>query len=397
MISFSEAQHLVIGQAKSFGKEKVSLDEAVGRVLAQTINADRDYPPFNRAAMDGYALKQSDWDNGLRSFVIREVIYAGSVETTEIKNGECYKIMTGAALPPSTNTVIRREDVIEEDNRIICSAITLNLYQHVARQGEDLKVNQVVCSEGILCSSPVIGALASLGNHEVMVEKLPRVAIITTGNEIVNINEPVNTVQIRNSNGHVLKALLKSWNIIPVSCAHALDEMDEIERSLQAALTNDIIITCGGVSAGDADYTPEALTRLGARTIFHKVAIRPGRPIWFGRFEEGAVVFALPGNPFSCMVTFKIFIELFLCYSFGVGKPNQFELPINTARSKKNTLDEFFPVKISGTPSCLDMVSFNGSGDITASLGAQAIARHPSELEHIPEGTILNCYPLANI
>jgi molybdopterin molybdotransferase len=173
-----------------------------------------------------------------------------------------------------------------------------------------------------------------------------------------------------------------------------MDEKDEIERLLRAALPNDIVIVCGGVSAGDADYTPEVLTRLGAKKIFHKVAIRPGKPVWFGNFDEGAVVFALPGNPFSCMVTFKIFIELFLIHSFGLGNRSGLELPLNGSRSKKNVLDEFFPVMISGSPSCLDIISFNGSGDITASIGAQAIARHPAELEHISEGTILTCYPL---
>lgn len=392
MISFSVAQNLIKEQARSFGKEKIILDDAHGRVLSETIVADRDYPPFNRAAMDGYALSLKEWEQGKRSFSIREVIYAGSMEISPLAAGECYKIMTGAAVPPSANAIIRKEDVVEEGNGISCTAEVLNLYQHIARRGEDLKINQPVCSAPVLCTPSVIGMLASLGRDEVMVEKLPRVSIITTGNEIVNINEPVNPVQIRNSNRHVLKALLKNWNIIPMSCVHVNDELQEMEDALQNELKNDILIICGGVSAGDADYTPEALTRLGVRNIFHKVSIKPGKPIWFGKLDVGTIVFALPGNPFSCIVTFKLFVELFLSYSFGLGQPDHLALPLQGSRMKKTSLDEFFPVRITGATSHVEMISFNGSGDIKASLGAQAIAWHPNGLPEIPTGSILTCY-----
>lgn len=394
MISFSEAQNLVKEQARSFGKEKILLDDAPGRVLNETIVADRDYPPFDRAAMDGYALSFSDWEKGTRSFTIREIIYAGSNETSPIASGECYKIMTGAAVPGSANAIIRKEDVMEDGNAISCSAETLSLYQHIARKGEDLKIDQRVCSAPVLCTPSVIGMLASLGRDEVTVERLPSVSIITTGNEIVNIDAPVHPVQIRNSNRHVLKALLKKWNIIPVYCTHVNDELNEIGDALGNALKNDIIIMCGGVSAGDADYTPEALTSLGIRNIFHRVLIRPGKPIWFGKHDAGAVVFALPGNPFSCIVTFKLFVELFLSYSFGLGQPDHLALPLKGSRIKKTSLDEFFPVRIAGAPSYVETISFNGSGDIKASLGAQAIAWHPYELTEMAAGSILTCYPI---
>jgi molybdopterin molybdotransferase len=303
--------------------------------------------------------------------------------------------MTGASVPASADTIIRKEDVVEEDNRISCSVQTVDPFQHIAKRGEDLRSNQLVCSGPVLCTTAVIGMLASLGYHELTVEALPRVIIITTGNEVVSINAPVSPVQIRNSNRHTLKALLKSWNIIPVSCIHVKDTLGEIETAFKNAQMSDIIITCGGVSAGEADYIPEALANVGATRIFHKVSIRPGKPIWFGKFERGPTVFALPGNPFSSMVTFKLFVELFLSHSFGLGKPCQLELPLKGSRLKKSMLDEFFPVKIIGTPSGVEMISFNGSGDVVASMGAQAFARHPAGILEIPHGGILDCYPIS--
>jgi molybdopterin molybdotransferase len=394
MISFPEAQQLVIGQARSFGKEKVYLDNAIGRVVAERIVADRDYPPFNRAAMDGYAIRHSDWEAGLRSFIIRETIFAGSISQSNIEKGECYRIMTGAAVPECADTVIRREDVLEKLDAIECLLESVNIYQHIAKRGEDLKKDESLSSAAVMCSPAITGLLASIGKNEVLVERLPKVAIITTGDEVVNVDQPVNSVQIRNSNSHLLKAFLKKWNIVVNSCVHVQDQVDKIESTLTAALSVDIIIICGGVSAGDADHVPRVLDHLGAKKIFHKVAIKPGKPIWFGKFDNGPTVFALPGNPLSCMVTFKLFIEFFLSYSFSLGEPQQLSLRLNGSRSKKSQLDEFFPVQIIGAPSQFEIVPFNGSGDITAAIQADAIARHPVATTELLSGIVLHAYPL---
>jgi molybdopterin molybdotransferase len=201
-------------------------------------------------------------------------------------------------------------------------------------------------------------------------------------------------VQIRNSNSHVLKACLKKWSIVPDSCKHVHDLVDEIEFAIAGSLSSDMIIICGGVSAGDADYVPGVLHKLGAERIFHKVAIKPGKPIWFGKIHDGPIVFALPGNPLSCLVTFKLFIEYFLTHCFGLGEPFQLAFPLKGTRLKKNALDEFFPVNITGVPSFYDPVPFNGSGDITAALHARAIARHPATIAELSNGAIVHGYPL---
>ncbi len=394
MISFSEAQQLVLEQARSFGNEKVSLDSAAGRVISETIIADRDYPPFNRAAMDGYAIRQTDWDIGIRAFLITEVLFAGSVHKSGIGKGECYKIMTGASVPESADAIIRREDVTERSDRIECLIDDVKPYQHIAQRGGDLRKDAVIFSSAVLCSAANVAVLASIGKYEVIVAKLPRVSIITTGDEIVDIDRAVSQVQIRNSNRHVLKVCLKKWNIVPVTCVHVQDLVHEIELAIAGALSSDMIIICGGVSAGDADYVPDVLHKVGGEKIFHKVAIKPGKPIWFGKFKNGSTVFALPGNPLSCLVTYKLFIEYFLVHSFGLGEPFQLALPLKGTRSKKSQLDEFFPVNIAGTPSSYTTIPFNGSGDITAALCATAIARHPAMMPELSENTIVNAYPL---
>jgi molybdopterin molybdotransferase len=399
MLSFQEAQEIIIKHAQSFGEELVDINDVYGRVLAEAIKADRDYPPFNRASMDGYAIKKSDWDNGLHEFIIAETIYAGNISKHIIKPGECYKIMTGAAVPVHADAVIRREDVSETQNSItvlhpIAIGSELKSFQNIAKQGEDIQKDFLIIERNVKCTAPVIGLLASLGKSKVLVKKLPTVAVITTGDEVVDVADKVDPVQIRNSNAYTIKALLKQWNIIPSSVNHVPDDIGQLLLAITAAKKNDVIILSGGVSAGDADYVPSVLKESGAMEIFHKVAIKPGRPFWFGKFANGAVVFGLPGNPLSCMVTVKLFIELFLSCSFGLDKPQQLSLPFKGTRMKKSSLDEFFPVKISGNPSSIEPIHFNGSGDITALIKADGIARHPNDVAALTPGTIVELYRL---
>ncbi len=391
MISLQEAKELVLQQAHSFGKEKLQLDDAIGRVLCQTISADRDYPPFNRATMDGIAININDWNNGIRSFAVAEIIYAGGISTKTITAGECYKIMTGASVPVAADAVIRIEDITEESNRLSINVSEVNPFQNIALKGKDIKQESSIIDHAVLCSPSVITVLASLGYYQVEVEKLPTIAIITTGDEVVNINEPVNEVQIRNSNAHLLKALLDKWKIKPTACIHVKDDAAALSAAVKKYLSNDILILSGAVSAGDADFVPEVLINAGAKKIFHKAAIRPGKPIWFGQFENGATVFALPGNPFSTLATFKLFIESFLYACFGLSQPSGLALPVNETRIKKSNLDEFFPVTITSCPSVAVPLNFNTSGDITAALHADALALHPADKPELIKGDIVSC------
>lgn len=394
MISLKEAQELVLANAASFGTETQLLDDSVGRVLTEQIVADRDYPPFNRSAMDGYAIRFEDWKDGVTDFILVETIYAGRISEKNITKGECYKIMTGAAVPNAANVVIRKEDAIEENGRIRFNVSSIELNQSISLQGQDLKDKQLIYPEPTRINAADTMLLAAVGKYEVLVQKLPKVAIITTGDEVVSVEDAVNSVQIRNSNKHVLKALLKKYQIEPLMNVHIGDDKTKLESAIVNSLHADIIIINGGVSAGDADYVPDVLNQSGFNQLFHKVAIKPGKPIWFGKKINGPVVFALPGNPFSCMVTFTLFIEPFLCRCFGIPTTQPLHFPLKGVRHKNSSLDEFFPVKIIEVPSVLIPLHFNSSGDITAALAADGIAHHQAENLSLTDGDIVPCFLL---
>ena len=396
MKSFHDALASINSLATPFDKEIVDLEDADGRILADNCFADRNYPPFNRAAMDGFAIMFSDWENGLRKYKITEVIYAGQASEKALLSGHCYKIMTGAATPDVATLIIRREDSIEQDNEITLTGESLKPYLNVAREGEDAKDGDLILKAPIRCDPQTISLLTSIGQTKVSVYKLPTVALITTGNEVVKPDEPIAAFQIRNSNQYLLRSLLKKWNINEPVCIHVKDDKDTLRQTLKQAILSDITIINGGVSAGDADYVPQVLHELGVKEIFHKVTMRPGKPIWTGQSPSGGIIFALPGNPLSCLCTFTLFVESYLYQSFGFKSKNPYKLPLLENRSKKNKLTEFFPVRIATEQFGLQLLKYNGSGDITAGLHANGLAMHPAEKEFIQSGELIEFYPFQN-
>lgn len=391
MLTYKQAQQLIESQAKSFGQETLALDEAFERVLAEPIFADRDYPPFNRATMDGYAINFKDWKSGTKNYTVKEVVFAGQHYGQEIGLGECYKIMTGAAVPPNANVVIQREKAVEENGRVSFEIESVKPFQNIAQKGEDIKAETCIISENCMITPSVIALLASVGKAEVEVEKLPKVALFTTGDEVVEPGQPVSDVQIRNSNQYLLKSLLKEWQIKPTIYKHISDDKETLKQEIGTALSSDIIILCGGVSAGDADYVPEILESLGVKKLFHKVKIKPGKPIWCGQLPFGGLVFALPGNPFSCHVTFKLFIEHYLKACFGLKEKDWPMLLLSAQKPKKTEFDEFFPAIVNQT---VTLVLFNTSGDIKAALTANAIALHPAEKSNLLAGDLVAFLPI---
>jgi len=395
MISFQEAQEIVLAQARSFGTEEVLLDGAFGRVLAEPIRADRDYPPFPRATMDGYALRYEDLERGIRRFRIVELLFAGSQALGRIGSGECYKIMTGAAVPPDADLVIRREDVEEGKERMevgVREPEPWRPYLNIARQGEDLRAGDLVIDKPCRCDPAVMGLLATLGQSMVTVARVPRVGLITTGNEVVNPGDPVSPVQIRNSNLWMLLGALRRERLGLSRSAHVRDDPEELMGMLERFLDLDILIMTGGVSAGDADHVPGVLGELGVRPLFHKIAMRPGKPTWCGVMPEGGIVFALPGNPFSCLVNFALLIAPYIHSCMGLERAAPMALPLREGRGKRTPLDEFFPVRMEGCPVRLIQMPLNGSGDIRLGMQANALALHPAGSEDLVAGSEVTFY-----
>lgn len=378
MLSFTEAQEILAGEKKLYSTELVSLDQAIGRVVAEDIYADRDYPPFNRSAMDGFALRYEDLHNGTRSFSIVETIYAGNVAKEIAGNGTCYRIMTGAAVPEEMDVVIRVEDTMEEGEQVTISATSFKPFLNIARQGEDALEKTLLMSSPFLCSASVVSLLATVGKSIVKVYALPRIALITTGNEVVAPDQVPTTVQIRNSNASLLRALLQEKGVAPEMVFHLPDDLQVMEPVLKECLSSDIVITCGGVSAGDADFVPALWEKLGVNQLFHKVAIKPGKPIWCGKMGERTMIFSLPGNPFSCLVTFKLFVETYLDLCNGLQRRGFRETMLKGTRSKQSSLDEFFPVRFAEDNFAVQPVPYRGSGDVLAAINADGIGWQPA-------------------
>ena len=377
MLNYEEALAVVLSSAKSFGQETIKLDQSLGRIIAEDIFSDRDYPPFNRASMDGYAILTADFENGKKELFCIRTILAGQICTDVLQSGECFKIMTGAAVPDGIDAVIRVEDsaFAELAYRVSFNVPNVKKFQNIALKGQDTLANTLVLPKGTRVTPQVIGTLATFGKGNIVVEKLPRVTIISTGDEIIDVDEHVSNVTIRNSNQYVLQAMLKAFKIEKIKLKLIKDNKSQLREKLKKAVSNsDILLMSGGVSAGDADFVPQILQEVGVEKIFHKINIRPGKPIWFGKKPDGCTVFALPGNPLSCQTTFKIFVEPFLVKCFGSSPPEMFRFPMATQRIKKTNLDEFFPVALYGTPTQVHQKKFNGSGDITAGLFAEGMA-----------------------
>jgi molybdopterin molybdotransferase len=386
MVTYKEAQQILFDQARSFGKEKLPLEQAAGRILSEHIHADRDYPPFNRAAMDGYAFQLHQFRKGTREFIIADTIYAGHTPTHSLSEGSCYKIMTGAAVPADADVIVRREDTAESAGSVKILTDAFEPFQNIARQGEDLKKGTAVITEPIICTPSVISLLAVTGKEVITAERKPQIAIITTGNEVKPVGSDISPVQIRNSNLWLLKALLSGHQVIPFSAVHVQDDKALLKEAFEKVLHADIIISCGSVSAGDTDFIPSVLADLGVETLFHKVAIRPGKPVMCGKKKDGPIVFALPGNPFSCLVTFTIFIQHYLLACYGLQPVTPMRLPMQGTRKKKTNLDEFFPVQVVKESAMLKLLTFNGSGDIQAALFAEGIGIHPAATPVIENG-----------
>ncbi|MFO1472656.1 MAG: molybdopterin molybdotransferase MoeA [Turneriella sp.] len=402
MLSVSEAQALILAEARSFGTEKIALAKSFGRVLAEDALADRDYPPFNRSTMDGYAIVAEKFA-AQKEYPVQRTVFAGDTPLLahHLSRGqaEAIKIMTGAAVPKPFNAVIRREDASEADGLVKFAAGVVSAGHNISLQGEDLTRGEKILLRGKLIDSATVSLLASLGQVRPQVARLPQVAIISTGNEIIPPGKKPNPVQIRNANAFALQCQLAQCGISRVKHIHVADEKKQLGAAIKKFSRVDVLLMTGGVSAGDSDYVPEVLEKLKFKKIFHKVQMKPGKPLWFGRRGK-TVVFAVPGNPYSAQVIFRIFIEPYLRFCSGIHSAPPLALPLAESRRKKDSLENLFPVKIKTNTNSLPALAqlpFNGSGDVRAALFSDGIAAHPAGQAELAAGSIVDFYPWRSI
>ena len=311
MKTVSEAENIILVQARDYGTELVAFEQAMGRVLAEELKADRDLPPCNRVTMDGIAIRYSAFENGTRSFHIKGTIAAGDKPIDIESEGECMEIMTGAALPGTTDTIVRYEDVKIEGGIAILLTDNIRQGQNIHIKGKDKKQDETVAVANEYINPAHISMAASVGKSMLLVKKLPNVVIISTGDELVDVDKVPNPYQVRRSNSYAVKAVLQQYSL-QADTMHIPDEPEATRTQIEACLSKyDVIILSGGISMGKFDYVPHVLDELRVEKLFHKVQQRPGKPFWFGKHGNGVLVFAFPGNPVSTfMCLHRYFLSL---------------------------------------------------------------------------------------
>ena len=285
MITVEEALAVLSQNTLDFGIESIVLENGIGRVLREDIKADRDFPPYDRVTMDGIAVQYSQFERGQRSFQVNGTAAAGSPQITMSDNSGCLEVMTGAIMPHGVDTVIRYEDVTIANGTAKINIDEINYRQNIHFKGIDRNLSDLIIRKETVLASPEIGVCATVGKSELKVSALPRTIVISTGDELVEIDKVPLPHQIRRSNIYRLKTTLAQYGIA-VDTAHLDDNIEKIIETLQGYLTSyDVILLSGGVSKGKFDYLPQALDQIGVSKKFHIFTQRLGMPFWFGTYQ----------------------------------------------------------------------------------------------------------------
>ncbi len=395
MRTIEEAQQLIASHCGRFDPVTVTLADALGLVLADDVSSDLDLPPYSKALMDGYAIRAQDLVGGRAELAIAGEIVAGQAPWPDdrvISPGQAVRIMTGAPMPPGADAVVMIERTTTGSGRVAIREERVRPGQNVMGRGAEVSRGQVVLRTGSRLRPPEIGLLAAVGQSRVAVRPRPRVAIISTGNEIVEAHESPSPGQIRNSNGSMIVALVTRAGATPQYLGIARDTTDDLKRRATQGLEADILILSGGVSAGDLDLVPGVLRELGVREVFHKVDLKPGKPVWFGVVESPEVpstlnaqpstlVFGLPGNPVSVIVCFELFVRPAIRQILGLT-PAVSPLVTATLSEDKNYRSDrptYWPARLEfGDAGCsVRPVAWLGSPDLRATTEANGFIFFP--------------------
>ena len=399
MIDVEDALKIVYGHLGHWGTEKISLDQSLGRILREEIVADRDFPPFNRVTMDGIGLNFDQFERGQRVFEIKGEAPAGGSQKELQDLLSCLEVMTGAIVPIGVDVVVRYEDLEIKEGKAKVLLSNLNRNQNIHFKGSDRRQGTVILSSGKCISASEVGVCATVGRNKVSVSRLPKTLIVSSGDELVNIDQTPLSHQIRRSNVYRIATVLESYKIQP-SVMHLNDDFNEIVKKLESQIADyDLILLSGGVSAGKFDYLPEALSVLGVEKLFHKVKQRPGKPFWFGK-KDDKLIFAFPGNPVSSFMCAQQYFKPWLDRSLQSSETRLPWAELVEDVHFKPDLTYFLEVKIIFHPSGKIKaypVKGNGSGDLANLVDADAFIQLPSGRSDFLKGEVFPFIPYRNL
>jgi len=396
MTTVEQATYIIQNQIRDYGAETVPFEQSVGRVLAEDIYADRDMPPFNRVTMDGIAISYSAFADGLRSFHISGTQAAGDKPLQITDTGHCIEIMTGAVLPDTLDTVIRYEDVLITGSNAEVVIDTIKQGQNIHAKGRDKQYGDIVAASGQMITPAIISIIASVGKTKVLVKKLPRVAIISSGDELVDVHETPAPYQIRKSNNHTINAVLQQHGCA-ADMVHIPDDEETTRTEIARCLKSyDVILLSGGVSMGKFDYIPQALQQVGVAKLFYKVQQRPGKPFWFGVNDDGVLVFAFPGNPVATFMCLHRYFLPWLNASVGLDKKNEMYAALSEDFYFEPDLQYFLQVKTTLAADARLIASplvGNGSGDFANLADTDAFLELPADRNEFAAGEVFRLWP----
>ncbi|HEX4146964.1 MAG TPA: gephyrin-like molybdotransferase Glp [Pirellulales bacterium] len=412
MISVDEALRLVLAHARANAPRRLPTSEALGLVLAEQIASDVDSPPHDKSLVDGYALASDDFARGHVELAVVEQIVAGDIPQRRLAPGETSRIMTGAPLPAGADAVVMLEHTLpaadaaigQPADRVRIVEPTVRPGQNVMPRAASFARGQVLLAAGHELRPIELGLLAEIGRGEVSVIPPPVVAVLATGNELVAPSCQPGPGQIRNSNSALLLAAVHRAGAVGVDLGISRDEPDALARALGEALSADVVLVSGGVSAGVLDLVPGVLGRLGVEQVFHRVRVRPGKPLWFGVLPADAegngaakLVFGLPGNPVSGLVTLELFVRPALARLAGhreVTRPTT-KACLAVDHAHRGDRPTYHPARLETVDGqrLVRPVAWRGSSDLAALVEANALAALPAGDYLLSQGETIEVLP----
>ncbi|OAI54840.1 hypothetical protein AYO44_03195 [Planctomycetaceae bacterium SCGC AG-212-F19] len=381
MLSVAEGQAIVLEHTRPLPGQLVPLPAALGLVLAEDVASDIDSPPYDKSLMDGYAVRSADTASGQAALRIIEEVTAGRVPEQTVGPGQATRIMTGAPIPQGADTVVPVERTrMLESNQVQIETVP-KPGQNILRRAQEMARGQTVLPAGTVIRPQVIGLLASVGRTAVKAHPQPIVAVLPTGDELVEAPEMPGPGQIRNGNGPMLVAQIARAGGMPQYLGIARDRLDHLRTLVGEGVKAPVLVLSGGVSAGKLDLVPGVLQELGVRAHFHKVEMKPGKPIFFGTGAEGTLVFGLPGNPVSSLVCFELFVRPAMRRLLGHTEPGPRMVPLPLAEDFAYASDRptYYPARVEAGPSgwLVRPGPWFGSADLRALAPTNALVLFP--------------------